>query len=237
MIGTNFYAANNKTIELRNGCRSLVLLNNRQEVFTTGAAGPGNGTMTMHLATAGTYYGIQLIGGALAGGETDWTIYGEDGAIVRKLHIRGTNLTISYEGIDVDELHDSEIHGAGYIDHSPTKVNVRTACTACKFSHCDVTLPAGSTDIELFPPLSGSKTWDPAEITAGGNQHTDITVAGAEIGDHVQISSSLNLGLVLAYGYIEATNTARAVYFNPTGSGINFASHTVYATITKKVWT
>jgi hypothetical protein len=234
MVGTNFYAANNKTIELRNGCRSVVLLNNRQEVFTTGAAGPGNGTMTMHLATAGTYYGIQLIGGALAGGETDWTIYGEDGAVLRALNIRGTNLTISYEGIDVDELHDSEIHGAGFIDHTPTKVNVRTSCSNTKFSHCDVTLPAGSVGIEEFPLIEGSATWNPPSLAAGAQQTTTVTATGAALGYFADnVSFSLDLQGATLTAYVSAADTVTVVHRNGTAGAVDLGSGTLRVRVRK----
>jgi hypothetical protein len=237
--GTNFYAANNRTLELRNGCRSLVLINNRHEVFTTLPDGPGNGTMSVYLATAGEYY-IQFVGGSLSGGQTDYTIYGVANAELRKFSCRGLILTISHLGINVDKMFDSEVDGSG-VGSGASHVTVRTEARVISFINCTTTLPASpnTSDIKYFPEMGASDTWTPGAVPpigTGAPVHKSIAVGGAEIGDQVEASYSQNLGLLLLYAYIEATGTARVVLINPTTGSITPAAGTVYLTLRKKVW-
>lgn len=84
-----------------------------------------------------------------------------------------------------------------------------------------------------FPaPLSGSATWDPPSVNDAASTTTTVSVAGAVIGNYVQLSFSHDLqGLELS-GYVSAADTVTAVLSNLTGSPGDLASGTLKARVT-----
>lgn len=82
------------------------------------------------------------------------------------------------------------------------------------------------------PPLSSSVVWDPPNLASGASEITTLTVAGAALGNYVQVSFSLDLQGLSLVGYVSATNTVTAVLSNLTGGAINLASGTLKARVT-----
>lgn len=83
--------------------------------------------------------------------------------------------------------------------------------------------------------IEGSSTYDPASVAAGASVATSVTVTGARLGtkDTVKVSPSISPGLMIVSGAITSSNTVTVTYFNPTGSAIDLASHTITAYVTK----
>jgi hypothetical protein len=84
-----------------------------------------------------------------------------------------------------------------------------------------------------FPtPLSSSVVWDPSNLANGASETTTVTVAGAALGNYVQVSFSLDLQGLTLTGYVSAANTVTVVLSNATGGAINLASGMVKVRVT-----
>ncbi len=81
--------------------------------------------------------------------------------------------------------------------------------------------------------LTGSKTYDPASMLTLGQVSTTVTVTGAALGDYVLLSHSASLALVSLTGYVSATDTVTAVYFNGSSGTVDVASGTLTARVIK----
>lgn len=88
-----------------------------------------------------------------------------------------------------------------------------------------------SVDIKV---LSGSASWNPANITTGGSTTTTITVTGAALGDLVEaISFDVSLNGTALSGYVSTANTVTAVLVNNTGTDKDLAAGTVRVRVRK----
>lgn len=81
--------------------------------------------------------------------------------------------------------------------------------------------------------LSATATWDPANLNAGTQTTTTITVTGAVLGDVVGVSFSQDLQGMQLTGYVSAADTVTVVLRNGTAGAINLASGTLRATVTQ----
>lgn len=88
-------------------------------------------------------------------------------------------------------------------------------------------------DGALGDVLTGSTTWDPASIATGSQATTTISITGAEFGDFVTVSTSINPTNLIIHGHVSAADTVKIVYANMTGGSIDLASHTVSVRIVK----
>ncbi len=112
--------------------------------------------------------------------------------------------------------------------HSATTKNWVTVeqatTTAAEFRYHHVQL-AGDHPLVL----TGTATWNPADLADGAQESTDITVTGAALGD----VSLVSLGVDTVDGFLSsavtATNTVTATFANEKGTNINLASSTVTA--------
>ncbi len=78
---------------------------------------------------------------------------------------------------------------------------------------------------DAFPaPLTGSATFDPASLLTLTQDIATLTVAGAALGNIVDVSFSLDaLGITIS-GYVSTANTVKIVFFNGTSGTVNLAS-------------
>ena len=83
-------------------------------------------------------------------------------------------------------------------------------------------------------PLSGSTTWDPANIAAGASTTTTVAVTGAAVGDYVIPSFSLSLAGTVLTAYVSGANTVTAVLSNPTAGAVDLASGTLKVRVEKR---
>lgn len=78
--------------------------------------------------------------------------------------------------------------------------------------------------------LVGSKTHDWGNIAAAGFETTTVTVTGAKLGHHTaRAHMSIDTAGLILFPWVSADDTVSVTAFNPTGSGINLASATLYA--------
>ena len=83
--------------------------------------------------------------------------------------------------------------------------------------------------------LSGSATWDPSGIGDGDEQATGITVVGAELGDFVLASLSVDIQDMVLDAQVTAADTVTAVLANNTGGEVDLGSSTVSVVVIKAV--
>lgn len=76
-------------------------------------------------------------------------------------------------------------------------------------------------------PLTGSATWDVADLATGAQESKDVTVTGAALGDFAVASLSVDNVDLLVTANVTATNTATVTVANETGGNVNLASATV----------
>lgn len=79
--------------------------------------------------------------------------------------------------------------------------------------------------------LSTTATWNPANLSAGAQTSTTVTLTGAALGDEVTCSFSLDLQLMQLTGYVSAADTVTVVLQNGTGSGINLDEGTLRVSV------
>lgn len=83
----------------------------------------------------------------------------------------------------------------------------------------------------IVPAQSGSVTYDPPSIAAGGQATTTVTITGVVLGDTVTASFSNSLGGLTLSAYVSSANTVTCVFFNPTAGAIDLASGTLRAKV------
>ena len=89
--------------------------------------------------------------------------------------------------------------------------------------------------IRFSDVLTGSATWDPSSIGDGDEQATDITVAGAELGDFVMASISVDIQDMVLDAQVTAADTVTCVLANNTGSAVDLGSSTASVVVVKAV--
>jgi hypothetical protein len=83
--------------------------------------------------------------------------------------------------------------------------------------------------------LTGTATYDPANLTNGSGATTDVTVAGARLGDIAKVSFSLDLQGIKMFGWVNASNNVKVRFENHTGGAINLASGTITVAVEKTI--
>lgn len=83
--------------------------------------------------------------------------------------------------------------------------------------------------------LYGSKTWDPASLTAFTETSTTVTVTGAAVGDIANCGqTTITADLLQLNCYVSAADTVRVVLRNISSGTIDVASGTLNAEVMKK---
>ena len=83
----------------------------------------------------------------------------------------------------------------------------------------------------IVPSQTGSVTYDPPSIAAGGQATTTVTITGVALGDTVTASFSNSLNGLTLSAYVSSANTVTCVFFNPTAGAIDLASGTLRAKV------
>lgn len=80
--------------------------------------------------------------------------------------------------------------------------------------------------------LSGSATFNPADLADGAGETTTVTVTGAALGDFVMVSFSLDTTGLTITGWVSAADTVSVRFQNEVGAGnINIGSGTLRARV------
>ena len=79
--------------------------------------------------------------------------------------------------------------------------------------------------VDVAKTPSGSKNYDPPSLAANAIQSTTVTVTGAKVGDSVNVSFSVTLGLSSRmWGEVTALNTVTVYHQNLTAAPLNIAN-------------
>lgn len=82
--------------------------------------------------------------------------------------------------------------------------------------------------------ITASATWNPASIADGDEAATDVTVAGAALGDFVLVSAGVDVADLVLAAQVTAANTVTLSLANNTGAGVDLASATYYIVVLKR---
>jgi hypothetical protein len=83
--------------------------------------------------------------------------------------------------------------------------------------------------------IDGAKNgFNPPSIAVGGSTTTTATVTGAELGDFVEVSFSLDLQGLTMTGYVNAADTVTIVWANNTAGAVDLASGDIKIRVRKK---
>lgn len=81
--------------------------------------------------------------------------------------------------------------------------------------------------------LSGSATYDPANLVDGAGVTTTVTVTGAALGDFAIASFSLDLQGIDLTAWVSAANTVSVRFQNETGGALDLGSGTLRARVSE----
>ena len=84
-----------------------------------------------------------------------------------------------------------------------------------------------------FTGLNASTTWDASSIANGAMEAKDVTVSGAELGDFVMASLSIDVADLSLTANVTSSGTVTAVLANNTGAAVDLASCTLYVRVEK----
>lgn len=94
--------------------------------------------------------------------------------------------------------------------------------------------PSSTTDGLSVATLSGSATYDPANLVDGAGVTTTVTVTGAVLGDFVTaVSFSLDIQGILLTAWVSAADTVSVRFQNETGGAIDLGSGTIRVRVAK----
>lgn len=79
----------------------------------------------------------------------------------------------------------------------------------------------------LTGPKDATATWNPGSILDGNEEATEVTVTGAELGDFVLSSFSVDVADLVLDAQVTAAGTVTAVLANNTGATVDLASGTL----------
>lgn len=83
------------------------------------------------------------------------------------------------------------------------------------------------------PGLQATTTWDASSIADGDEEAKEITVTGAELGDFVLASLSVDVADLVLSAAVTAADTVTAVLANNTGGAVDLASATLKVRVLK----
>lgn len=82
--------------------------------------------------------------------------------------------------------------------------------------------------------LDGSATWNPGSIADGDEEAKEVTVTGAELGDFVIASFSLDVADLVLNAQVTAADTVTCILANNTGGAIDLGEGIVYVRVIRK---
>ena len=75
--------------------------------------------------------------------------------------------------------------------------------------------------------------WDPGSVAIGAQISTTVTVSGAAVGDHVDVSSSIALQGLRIWGEVTAANIVTVYLSNNTSGAVNLGALTLNVLVFK----
>ena len=132
-------------------------------------------------------------------------------------------------------LHDHQVFRTG----ANTTANLPTASAVgegAQFFDTTTNKPIwsdGTTWYDAMGTLSGSATYDPAELADGVGATTTVTVTGAALGDFAEASFSNDLQGISLTAWVSAADTVSVRFQNESGGTLDLASGTLRAQVRK----
>jgi hypothetical protein len=148
--------------------------------------------------------------------------------------------TVGTGGRSIRLIASSNCNIAGNIGHghatgiSEDSDSANNTFTGNDMSGCSTPYSLSGTGRIVNGALSGSATWNPADLADGAQLTTTVTVTGAALGEPVSLGFSLSLQGMQLTGYVSAADTVTVVLRNGTGGAINLASGTLTAQVRKQ---
>lgn len=87
------------------------------------------------------------------------------------------------------------------------------------------------TSVAALQGLSGSATYDPANLPDGTGVTTTVTVIGAALGNLAEVAFSLDLQGILLTAWVSSANTVSVRFQNESGGAVNLGSGTLTARV------
>lgn len=84
--------------------------------------------------------------------------------------------------------------------------------------------------------LNAEITYNVGSLNANARETTTLTVTGAEFGDFVQVSSTIDTGGIRPIGHVSAANTVTLTFYNLSGGTVDLASATYYVRVFKRTY-
>lgn len=101
------------------------------------------------------------------------------------------------------------------------------------FRQCTTPVNLASGSGHSGGPLTGSATYDPANLVDGAGATTTVTVTGAALGDYAQATFSLDIQGITLSAWVSAADTVSVRFQNESGGALDLASGTLRAKVYK----
>lgn len=138
---------------------------------------------------------------------------------------------------------DNVINHNGLSTQYAYALGITAGVTDCAYSASDhvagssgTLSDAGTRTTRGYDTIIGTATYNPPSLADGVGTTTTVTVAGAALGDFVDLLSfSLDLQGIIVTGYVSATDTVAVRFQNESGGTLDLASGTLTARVKKNV--
>jgi len=117
----------------------------------------------------------------------------------------------------------------------PTAELVTSAATAVKLGQSNFTYSKITSGGKILyaQPLTGSATYDAANLADGAGVTTTVTVTGAALGDFAEASLGVSAAGITVTAYVSATDTVSVRIQNESTGAVDLASTTIRARVWK----
>jgi len=175
------------------------------------------------------------------GGYSYWIRGGEDiqliGCIARNDTI-GAAITVPFVLVDNSATRvriDSFRKEVSVTYGGPTVELHASAATSVSlgFSNFDLTKITSGGKIQYTVPLTGSATFNAANLADGAGETTTVTVTGAALGDFAEAALSVALAGITVNAWVSAADTVSVRFQNETTGAVDLASGTLRARVWK----
>lgn len=126
--------------------------------------------------------------------------------------------------------------GAGFITLTSTDLTNNTNLGGVVISKPTTVPGLIIKDCLGYTPLWASQSWTPGAISNLGQVFVGVSVPGAELGDFVDVSSSIDLVGTTMRGYVSGENSVIVICSNFTGSTVTHGALTLRVKLEKKTF-
>jgi len=73
--------------------------------------------------------------------------------------------------------------------------------------------------------------WDPDSVGSNGEQHEDVAIPGARLGDHVWVTIDIDVQNLDVVGHVTASDVVTLGLHNPSAGAVNLGSCNVHVVV------